>query len=126
VILEDDDEMVLELLENIPGFLDYMGGINYFERLLKLLENFCKSFESAIRNKVFSLFFFLKLCFPKAILAVKKIFGMVDIKSNEDILVGFVKKCYSSEFHCGKEAAASLIPSLYQKLSNNNQNLFFG
>lgn len=52
MITEDDDEVIMELLEVIAGFLDYMGGAGYFERLLKLLENFCKSFESSIRNKV--------------------------------------------------------------------------
>jgi len=44
----------------LTGFTDYIGGANYHEKLLRLMEGFVKVPESNIREKVLSPLFLLK------------------------------------------------------------------
>ena len=49
----DDEELVLmELADSLSGFLDYIGGVNYIEKLLKLYEGLFKCFDAEVREKV--------------------------------------------------------------------------
>lgn len=52
---------------------------------------------------------------------MKKILSGIDIKGNEEIIIGFIKRCYASEYHCSKEAVAVIIPFVYKQVSAGNQ-----
>ena len=52
---------------------------------------------------------------------MKKILSGIDIKGNEEIIIGFIKRCYASEYHCSKESVAAIIPFVYKQVSAGNQ-----
>lgn len=51
-LMDDDEEVLLALGETLGSFLDYAGGPQHAEHVLKPLEKLCAIEESTVREKV--------------------------------------------------------------------------
>jgi serine/threonine-protein phosphatase 2A regulatory subunit A len=51
-LLDDDDEVLVALAETLSTMLEYAGGPQYAEHVLKPLEKLCTIEETAVREKV--------------------------------------------------------------------------
>ena len=51
-LLDDDDEVLVVLAETLSTMLDYAGGPQYAEHVLKPLEKLCTIEEVVVREKV--------------------------------------------------------------------------
>ena len=51
-LMDDDEEVLLALSETLGTFMDYTGGPQYAEHILKPLEKLCCIEESTVREKV--------------------------------------------------------------------------
>ena len=53
--MDDDEEVLLTLAEILPSQLEFAGGPQYAEHVLRPLEKLCASEETTVRDKVSSL-----------------------------------------------------------------------
>jgi len=53
-LMDDDEEVLLALSETLGSFLDYAGGPQHAEHVLRPLEKLCAIEESTVREKVSS------------------------------------------------------------------------
>ena len=56
--MDDEEEVLLSLAEILPSQLEYAGGPQYAEHVLRPLEKLCASEETTVRDKV-SCFYFV-------------------------------------------------------------------
>lgn len=54
----------------------------------------------------------------------------MDLKANEEVIMGLIARSFNSEFHCSKDCLASVLPNVFTSLSSANQaaslNLYLG
>lgn len=50
--MDDEEPVLMELADSLSGFLEYIGGVNYIEKLIKLYEGLFKCFDAEVREKV--------------------------------------------------------------------------
>jgi len=95
------------LSETLGSFLDYAGGPQHAEHVLRPLEKLCAIEESTVREK--------------ATESVKKILAMVRIKDFEVSIMGMLSNLMNGDCYSSKFAAIQLIPCVYTHFSSANQ-----
>jgi hypothetical protein len=50
--MDDEEPVLMELANSLSNFLEYIGGVKYIEKLIKLYEGLFKSFDAEVREKV--------------------------------------------------------------------------
>jgi len=103
-MLDDEEEVLSALIDSLPSLMEIIGSGNL---LLAPLERLCYAEDVTVRDK--------------AVVAFKKALTKVDIKKNEETIMGIIKRFVSEDFHTSKGAAASLIPTVYPLVSQNYQ-----
>ena len=106
---EEEDEVLIELTKILSKFNDNIGGIQYFNELLKLFEVILNIDEPTMRKE--------------AINRMEKILEQIgNIKDIENDLINFIKKFYNSEEINQNIISINLIILGYKYLDDKNNN----
>ena len=120
--MDDDEEVLIALSETLSTMLDYAGGPQHAEHVLRPLERLCTIEETTVREKVSFLFkldysvrapHFAKSVswkliysfFLQATESIKKVLAMIRIKDFETTIMSMLKRLMSGECYTSKYAA---------------------
>ena len=125
--MDDDEEVLLTLAEILPQQLEFAGGPQYAEHVLRPLEQLCSSEETTVRDKVSEITTNAVktntniLFFCQATESVKQILSTIQIRDFEVSIMGMIQRLMNGECFTSKFAAVQLFPMIYPNLTPANQ-----